>query len=380
MRKLWNKAAIAIFLVFVSRPGFAETNLAFSNTNFINSYKNPSGRTRVYDYNRLRADFSMKNTTEHIRVKGILDFETYLSRNFLNTAAFDVIKKADPKLPFNPYTGMFKSNAFAGRCYLYRIYTELRSGRDDLILGLQRVPFGVGRLWTPTDTFNPVNALRVEAEERLGVFAINYTRHLTDFSSWKIISDFAEKMTVDKYGLRYKGYHQGIDMGVTYLQNADFQMAGVEAESNLLDTGVEVRSELGFFEHDDLNKRYFSGILGLEYAFPKNITVLTEYFYNGLGNEHKNEYDRSILINGNWNLSRHYLGLILTGKINALTGISLPIIYNIGDSSLFGGAAISYSISDEATFNIGTNIFTGSTASEFAGYDNLYYLKFVQYF
>ena len=157
-------------------------------------------------------------------------------------------------------------------------------------------------------------------------------------------------------------------------------MTGVEIESNLMDTGIEIRSELGFFNNDNLDRTYFSGVTGLEYAFPNNVTILGEYFYNGLGADDKEDYDTGTFINGNWNLSRHYLGTTMTYELNPLTTVSLSAIYNILDQSVFTGPAVSYGINDETTLNIGANVFTGSRPSEFGVYDNLYYVKWETYF
>ena len=385
MRCTKHKIILVGFVLFIiSSPGqtcSAEIDMTFSDTNLVNSFRNASGQYQAYDFNRFRSEFDFKNSSDNLHINTILDFESYVSRPFIKSAGYQALKAPDPDIPFNPYLNAFKSDDALGRFYLYRLNVEAKFKDSNLVLGLQRIPFGVGRLWNPTDTFNPIDALSVESEERMGVFAANYAQHLSSFSSLQLISNFKKKGTLDKYGLRYKGHHLGMDMGLSFIQNPDFLMTGVEFESNLLETGIEVRSESGFFNNDNLDKTYFSGVTGLEYAFPNNVTILGEYFYNGLGSDEEESYDTGTLINGNWNLGRHYLGTTITYELNPLTTISLSTIYNVLDQSLFTGPAASYSVSDETTFSIGANVFTGSNSSEFGSYyDNLYYVKCETYF
>ena len=372
----------SILLLLLSSPCWAEFDITFSDTNSVNYYYDSDSDERIfYDYNRLRSDLDIKDSSGQISLKAIGDIETYLSESFIDTGAYKLIEDADPDLPINPYLNILQEDSLFARLYLYRLYTEFKADKSSLTLGLQRIPFGVGRLWNPTDTFNPVDALSLEPQERIGVFAANFTRHLTDFSSLQIISNFAEKMEIDKYGLRYKGHHIGMDMGCSFIKNSSFIMAGAELESNLFNTGIEVRGEAGFFDNDDLDKRYVNGVVGAEYGFANNVTVLAEYFYNGLGDDDKDEYTTDIFINGNWNFSRHYLGAQITYEMNPLTMFSLSSIFNLLDGSFYNGSAVSYSINDETTLSVGANVYIGSDTAEFGDYyDNLYYVKIESYF
>ncbi len=371
-----------MLLLLLSRPCLAEVDAIFSDTNFVTYYRDSDSDKHIfYDFNRLRSDIDIKNSSGKISLKAIGDIETYLGDSFIDTDAYKLIEDVDPDLPINPYLNILQEDTLFARFYLYRLYTEFKMDKSNLTLGLQRIPFGVGRLWNPTDTFNPIDALSVESEERLGVFATNFTQYLTDFSFLQIMCNFAEKMEQDKYGLRYKGHYLGIDMGCSFVKNSSFYMIGTELESNLFNTGIEVRGEIGFFDNNDLDKQYVSGIVGAEYAFPNNVTVLAEYFYNGLGDDDKDEYTTDIFINENWNFSKHYLGTQITYDINPLMIFSLASICNILDGSFYIGPAVSYSINDETTLSVGTNVFIGSDAAEFGDYyDNLFYIKLESYF
>jgi len=380
LKKTFLQAAF-IFFFFSNSICFADINLTFSDTNFVNTVKNISGELRPYDFNRFRTELNAQAPSENIRFKGILDVETFIGQDFLDSSVYNLIQDPDPALPFNPYLDVLESDDVTTRLYLYRMWTEFKFNNANLVFGLQRIPFGVGRVWNPADTFNPINATSVESNERLGVFATRYTHYLTDLSFLEVLVNFVNDMDLDRYALRYKGHHKGMDMGISYVQNSDFLMSAVEWESNLLETGIEVRSEIGIFNNNALDEKYVSGIMGLEYGFPNNLTALAEYFYNGLGTSDKEDYDTGILTCGNWNLGKHYVGGQMTYELSPLIMLSLASIYNLGDESFFHGPSIRYSVNDETTFSIGANIFTGTNSSEFGeSFSNLYYVKLETYF
>lgn len=54
------------------------------------------------------------------------------------------------------------------RHLLYRGWLRYHDERLELTLGRQRIPLGRGRLWNPTDLFNPIGPLEIEGDQRIG--------------------------------------------------------------------------------------------------------------------------------------------------------------------------------------------------------------------
>jgi len=366
---------IGFFLIFFSQILCAEeSTFIFSNTNLINFVKPRTQSLTALDYNRLRADYLYDS--EYFKFKAMFDWENYYGAG-LSLLSFD---DSTIDLPFSPYLKLYQNNNLLGRLYLYRINTEFKDKKQSLTLGLQRIFVGVGRLWTPLDTFNPSFALSVEPDERLGVFGGNYLYYLEDLSYLQIIGTAAKNFNLDKSGFLYKFNFHKIDTGITYVGARNFNMVGVELESNLFETGVEVRSELAYYCDYQFNKKYFKGILGADYAFWDNYTITMEYFYNGLGANNPANYNPSIISSLNWNLASNYLGLILTDQYNPLLSLSFSSIYNLVDSSFFSGLAFNYSINDNAILTSGVQLFWGSSGSEFGTYPTYLYARLANYF
>ena len=54
------------------------------------------------------------------------------------------------------------------RHLLYRAWIRYEGDRLELVLGRQRIALGRSRIWNPTDLFNPIPALAIESEQRIG--------------------------------------------------------------------------------------------------------------------------------------------------------------------------------------------------------------------
>ncbi|MBT4552264.1 hypothetical protein HOC37_04715 [bacterium] len=189
-----------------------------------------------------------------------------------------------------------------------------------------------------------------------------------------------DQLALDKYGGLYKTHFWGADLGLSYLKNSEMELMGTEFEANLFDTGIEVRSEVGYFDDQSLGRRYLKGIIGADYAFPEMITILGEYFYNGIGAVDAANYDADIITTYNWNLARHYLAASISYVYNPLASFSLVGISNLVDGSFYTGLTYSYSLSDESTLALGCVMFDGDDDTEFSSYATSYYLKLGYYF
>ena len=83
--------------------------------------------------------------------------------------------ESDPLLPFQEELWNFDLGADSRgvwRHALYRGWLRWESERARVILGRQRIPWGVGRLWNPIDRFNPIPPLAIEQSESTGIDAV----------------------------------------------------------------------------------------------------------------------------------------------------------------------------------------------------------------
>lgn len=378
------KNKILIVLLIISF-GFTETDFYFnykgSNKNFTFDSRSMLNHNKMtYNYDRLRTDldFGWENQATF---KIIVDLENYLGKSYLTNDQFKAIRSVKFDQPLDPYHYVVSENNQALRSYLYRAYGTFYLPQSTLTLGYQRIPLGVGRLWNPTDIINPYNPLSIEADERLGIYGGLYTYNLQDLAQIKTFFTKNRYSQLKDYGYIVKGNYQKWDVGISYVANKDIKLTGLEIEREILDTGIEARTEFANVDSDILEKKYHKYILGIDYGFPNSTYLVIEYLFNETGNKSKYNYDYSRFNLLGWEqLARSYLGATVSYEFTPLIRGSLATIINLNDGSFFISPGIFYSIEENLDLNLGVSTYSGSKYSEFWYYQSLVYLNLNKYF
>ncbi len=317
------------FLKCLILPIFAfglDYNFEVENTNIFTTKEG----LKSNDYNRLR----FYNTLES------KDYE-----NFLFTLIFDNYNNFD-----------FDSNNNSNTTKIYRAYLSYMDEKNIITIGKQRIPFGVGRVWNPTDIFNPIDATAIETDEREGIESIRYEYAINNLSTTDLT------ISKDKYAFRIKGYLEFADLALLALKDTkeNKEIFGYEAQGEFLDTGIELRSEGAYFKNKN-SKDYEEFIFGAEYGFENSFNILTEYKYNSLDNQ-------------------DYLALNLSYTISTLWNCNYLLINNIDDKSSVSITRFIYSLSDDSELDFGTYIYTGNKSSEYGRFDDALFVRYFIHF
>jgi opacity protein-like surface antigen len=302
-------------------------NLAIENTN-IGGYHELHHTT---DYNRLRADLTIEHEKyRDVAGKLIVDNETL-------------------------YTS--KPSSLQNKTSIYRAYLEYRGMKHFWSVGKQRIPLGVGRIWNPIDVFNPIDSEAIETDERIGTDSIRYEYAVSD------LSNVDATMAKGKGAVWLKGYLDYADVGLVGLWDEDGEqdIIGWELEGQLLESGIELRSEGGSFHNRTSGERYTEFIVGAEYGFANSLTLLAEYNYS---DETKIDY----------------LGGLASYQPAMLWLCSLLLVANLDDHSGFVAPSLEYSLSDEMTLSAGAFVYNGSADDEFGQVPDRYYLRWFVHF
>jgi len=313
-------------LLFISCSFALDYSFEVENTNIVTKPQHDKGS----DYNRLR-------------IYGYLEDERY--ENFLGKIIID---------NENNYDGIKKDNK--NETTIYRGYVKYSDEVNLVIIGKQRVPFGVGKVWNPTDIFNPIDATAIETNEREGVESIRYEYAINEVSNLDIT------IAKDKQALRVKGYIDIADFAAILLkdQNKNQTIYGYEMQGELYESGIELRSEGGYFQNKDA-KNYEEFIVGVEYGFENSLTLLGEYKYNSLNNQ-------------------DYLATNISYTISPLLTFNTLLLKNIDDKSTLSLVKFDYSLSDEMELNFGTYLYSGDKNSEYGSLDNSYFVRLFIHF
>ncbi|MDQ7043752.1 MAG: hypothetical protein Q9M34_09535 [Sulfurimonas sp.] len=362
----------------------ADFEYRVENSNFTISQGsiNPeSDKTYLYNYDRLR--FRLAYTQDEFFVSIIADGVNYYGDSYVNSNDFEYVKLQKSDTPFNTQSDYNTYESGSVYAKLYRAYAGYEDDANRVLVGLQNISMGVGRIWNPTNLFNPRNVYALEPDEIFGVFGISYTRHIDDTSQVTVVvSQKADESL--KYAVQYKAYLEIADFALDFISSNETTMLGYEIEGNLGETGVEVRSE-GAYIKNKLQKNlistqeleFFQGVIGTDYGFVNGITLVCEALYSSENFSYQKillNYDSEILPNLVY--SKLYTALSLSYSFNIYLDGSLTYIESFNDkNSRYVAPMLTYTLNDYNSLMLGAMIQNGEEGSEFEKFANAYYLK-----
>ena len=351
-----------------------EHDLSIENTNYTISKVPYTDEDRIlYNYNRLRLTDKIKEGNWFVNI--IADIDNYYGEDYIDSFEYQFLRSIKADTPFDIETNPknYGNGEVFGR--IHRFNVGYADEKHNIVFGLQKISMGVGRIWTPTDLFNPRNPLALEPDQIYGNYALSYTYALGELS--EVMGVVAKRHDDSyKYAGRIKGNFGVADIALDLFSSNDAQMIAYEIEGNLFDTGIEWRSEGGYFKDKLLEKDFYQTILGLDYGFQNGLTVITEWIHSS-----ETYSFNEILTNQNSTLSNNrflssdYLGASAYYDFNLLYNGSLSMIYSPEDQSSFIAPIIEYSISDDASIAVGAMLYAGDRESEFGSVGNSYYLR-----
>ena len=356
------KSLLIFFLLLSSiNASEIESENIFSNTNFI-QYAKSDLANYTFDYNRFR--WENRSYMDNFSTLLIVDNDTIIGSKYLDETSgspFDTTLY-NPDIPFNTSTKI-GSNPY-DRLKLYRALVKYQDEQHALTIGLQRVAFGVGRIWTPTDMFNPLQSLSLESAERSPVFAADYNYAFSDTGSIELVISRQENNNT-KEAIRIKEYVLFADMGLVIVKEKERKMVGYVIEGHLFESGIEFRSEGGIFTNTKDDVSFKKLIVGMDYAFESSLILTLEYLYN------ETDYMQSPIPKDTFTdvimqKDSNYVAAVASYTFTTLISGTLMGINNLDDNSGIIVPTIVYSLSDESTLNVGGFIGFGKDSSEYA--------------
>ena len=246
-----------------------------------------------------------------------------------------------------------------------RVYVKLYSQLANLTVGKQRIAWGSGTIWNPTDIFNPfVLSFAVKEEETTNVEAVRLEAPLGSAAGIDGYLLTGKNWSEAKKGVRAKTTLGSFDLAASYvdLGNNGFQF-GFDSSGDFMSAGV--RTELVLKSPAGSNA-YIQSVLGMDYTLDNGVGLNFEYFYNGLGKKNKDNYDWANLAAGNISqLGMDYLFISANKIIDELTNIRCSLIGNLDDLSYLIYPQYSRNISQNVDLNMEGMWITGPDGSEY---------------
>jgi hypothetical protein len=271
---------------------------------------------------------------------------------------------------------------------LYRGWAGLELEQGTLRFGRQRISWGTGKIWNPTDVLNPYQPTTVERDERRGVDALYARYGLGTLSQAELAWAQNDRWTDHSLLARLKTNWRDWDgslMGGKIATSTDSWIVGGDLAGTVLDGTLHAE-----WSYTDLKTRtpFWKAGVGYDYTFPtetklwllRDAAVVAEYFHNGAGAAARDRYDFRKLFGGREvTLAHNYLGFTYSKDLHTLVKFELSLITNADDGSGFYCPSLQYNALDNLYLSGGFQRFGGGKGTEFGRVPNLGYLQ-AQYF
>ncbi len=261
---------------------------------------------------------------------------------------------------------------------LYRGWLEYEHGPVQLKVGRQRIAWGSGRIWNPTDRFNPVQPTALEPEQKLGVDAGMLVWNYGGNGSVTAVAAPARtaSRTSRKLALRWQDTFGEFDVALMGGRINDENMFGLDITGNLGDAGVR----LEWMQARNTRQGGYGQLsTGVDYTWypsllPNGLYMAIEYFYNGAAGAIRQIQDR---LNGR---VRHLLGGLLGYDLTPLWHFDLLLIADPQRGGAFISPSLKWSVLENVDVQGFVQLPQGAGSSEFATLESLYALRVDWYF
>lgn len=264
--------------------------------------------------------------------------------------------------------------------YVDRLSIRHEMNWGNVEIGRQRISWGTGRIWNPTDLFNPINPANFTKIEKDGADAISTMIYLGSFTDLNIVYNPTDDFNQSNYGFRFRTNYAQYDFALIGGYFDKRIVAGLDFAGSLFDAGIRGEGIFSIANKND-EESFLKFILGADYQFSPELYAVVEYQFNGEGKTQKADYELTRLTSGEiLNLSRNYLHTGISYQITPLLNFSVNNTFNLNDGSGFFGFSAYYSITSDFYILAGTQLSYGNEFTEYWFFPDAYFLQGEFYF
>lgn len=269
---------------------------------------------------------------------------------------------------------------YTARHFIDRLYFKQMFDVGEIVVGRQRISMGTGRIWNPTDLFNPINPASFSKIEKDGVDALTGRLYLGSFTDLSFVYNPYDDFRKKNIGAKFRSNVAEYDFSFLAGRFGDRDVLGADFAGNFFDAGL--RGE-GIYSapHDDFSAGFVKAILGLDNQFTPELYALIEYHYNGEGTTDRFSYDLARLLAGEiLNVGTQYLAAMASYLFHPLVTANATNITNLVDGSGLVNLTLQYSMSSNAALLAGAQLTYGDQFSEYWYFPPTTYIQIDYYF
>ena len=263
------------------------------------------------------------------------------------------------------------------RQQFFRAFATAYLGQTQLTVGRQRIAWGTGFAWNPTDLLNPFDPAGIELDEKAGVDAAYVAVPLGAFSRLEGVVAPGRRRAEASAAVR-AGTHVGeYDLSAMAGVFREDVVVGGDFAGYLGNAGV--RGEAAYAVARG-RADYLRLVLNADYTFGGTY-ALAEFYYNGTGTRDPDAYDLAALLDGRaFNLAKDYLAVSAARAVTPLFGAGLYSLVNLDDQSALAGPSLTYSLAENLELSAAAYLFLGAPGTEYGAQKNIYFGALQYYF
>jgi len=186
---------------------------------------------------------------------------------------------------FNLTENWVNQNSVLFQSNIDRASAEYSYGKWDIVLGRQRINWGMNTVWTPNDIFNTFNYFDFDYEERPGTDAARIQYEINPSSSVEIAVSPGKTSYQNIGAMMYHFNKWDYDFQAFSGNYKNDFTAGAGWAGNIKDAGF--KGEVSYFTpyKNYSDSASVAASLSLDYAFKNGVYVLVSGLYNSLGKD-----------------------------------------------------------------------------------------------
>lgn len=281
---------------------------------------------------------------------------------------------------------------------IYRAWLRYERSGFDLTVGRQRIALGRGRMWNPTDLFNPIFPLAIESGQRVGQDSLVARIELRPGAWAELMWSPQDDWREHRGALRFEKVGTELDLALMFGSMAGDRVLGFDFARNLGDAAL--RGEAIVMD-PGRGGQIWQAVLSLDYTFTvgSGLYALVEHLYN------ENRVSRlqptafssfpgsaeqlldavaatqEPFLDRITTVQRHLTGFQLGYELSANWRANLLWIYDWRGPSAAIFPALSWTVTDDLVVTAGAQFFIGPRErSEYGSATNLAFLQVDAYF
>jgi hypothetical protein len=271
----------------------------------------------------------------------------------------------------------------------YRAWVGVQGEPGVVRVGRQRIAWGTGKIWNPTDVLNPYSPTTIEPDERRGVDALYARGGIGTLGQaeyvWAGQDTWVNQQMLGRVRGNLGGWDASLLGGKIAGSTAAF-MVGGDFAGTLLDGTLH--GEWADFQ-PQFQAPYWKAGIGYDYTIPsetklrwlKDSTVVVEYYYAGNGATNPANYNFAPLLAGTeQGVARDYFGGSFTEDLHPLVKLTLFGIVNADDGSTFFFPQLTWNALNNLYLTAAMQRFGGTHATEYGRNPNQTVLTVQYYF